>query len=205
MLPGGSLSGNLDGGGSPSSSCDWLDYSAYAAGVRVNLTTGKATAVGASVKNIEGILGGHGDDRLTGGATPTALLGGAGKDELTAGSGRAILLGGDGQDTLHGGDDDTILIGDRTTYDQNTAALDAFLEVWSTTMSRNQPYTTAQLIQAIHAGVGPSAYRFDSATVTDDSNSDQLLSGMGNDWFLATTSGANADGVRNPKAADRVN
>ena len=49
------------------------------------------------------IIGGRGDDTLSGGGGRTMLYGGRGDDELNGGSGRDTLIGGDGSDTLSGG------------------------------------------------------------------------------------------------------
>lgn len=51
------------------------------------------------------LLGGDGDDTITGGAGADVLSGGAGNDTLRGGKGADALLGGDGDDTLDGGRD----------------------------------------------------------------------------------------------------
>src|SRR5262249_7953707 len=130
----GSLSGNIDGG----SFGDWLDYSLLSTSVTVDLTTGKATGVAGRVQRIQNVLGGSGDDTLTGSSgglkSPNPgdniLVGGPGDDTLTAGAGRCILIGGLGSDTLVGGPGDDILIGGRTTFDTNRAALQAIFAEW---------------------------------------------------------------------------
>ena len=57
------------------------------------------------------IDGRGGDDTLDGGAGDDTLTGGAGDDTLTGGAGDDTLDGGDGIDTLDGGDGDDTLIG----------------------------------------------------------------------------------------------
>ncbi|MGF6313539.1 hypothetical protein ABIB82_007692, partial [Bradyrhizobium sp. i1.8.4] len=86
---------------------DIVDYRDDTAGVMVNLVTGTGTggtAQGDTYSGIEGILGGSGNDTLTGLA--------AGGNYLDGGAGNDILNGGAGNDTfvlqLNGGGHDTI-------------------------------------------------------------------------------------------------
>ena len=98
-------SADNNGDYSAASTVDW----------EVNLDTGSGTTVGlffnASVTllNVENIVGGDGDDVLTGdnfnnvfegGAGIDTLLGGDGDDSLTGGAGSDILIGGDGNDMI---------------------------------------------------------------------------------------------------------
>ena len=58
------------------------------------------------------LLGGEGNDLLTGGASSDLLDGGAGNDTLTGGGGQDLLLGRSGADLLDGGDGDDVLLAD---------------------------------------------------------------------------------------------
>src|SRR5262249_42664508 len=111
----GGITGRIDGGGG----FDFLDYTAWTSSVTVNLATGAATGIGVGISNVEGVLGGSGDDVLTGNGLANVLVGGAGSDTLTGGGGRSILIGGLGVDTLVAGTGQAILIGGRTTFDGN--------------------------------------------------------------------------------------
>ena len=53
--------------------------------------------------DLEALLGGDGDDTLTGSIGPDALFGGAGDDTISAGEGDDALAGGRGDDALDGG------------------------------------------------------------------------------------------------------
>jgi Ca2+-binding RTX toxin-like protein len=64
---------------------------------------------GASAFNL--VLGGSGNDRMTGGRFRDSLQGGSGNDRATGGAGRDILVGGSGNDRLNGGADDDLLSG----------------------------------------------------------------------------------------------
>ena len=62
--------------------------------------------------SIEKVMGGEGDDILTGNAAaPTTLMGGEGNDSLTGGSMDDMLEGGSGNDTLMGGGGADMLMG----------------------------------------------------------------------------------------------
>ncbi len=56
-----------------------------------------------TIRNIENIIGGNGNDTLTGDALANRLDGGAGDDVLSGGGGADTLIGGLGADTLNGG------------------------------------------------------------------------------------------------------
>jgi len=57
------------------------------------------------------VLGGQGNDRMTGGRFRDSLQGGGGDDSAASGAGRDILLGNSGNDKLNGGADDDLLSG----------------------------------------------------------------------------------------------
>ena len=85
---------------------DTADYSADTAGVSINLETGigeGGLAEGDAFDSIEGILGGAGDDQLSGNAQANYLEGGAGDDFLSGGPGDDVLVGGLGDDAMSGG------------------------------------------------------------------------------------------------------
>ncbi len=53
---------------------------------------------------MENVIGGGGNDRLTGNGQPNTLIGGAGNDTLTGGSGPDTFRGQAGADALHARD-----------------------------------------------------------------------------------------------------
>jgi Ca2+-binding RTX toxin-like protein len=79
--------------------------------VTVDLGAATATGLGA-VANFEDVVGGDGNDSLTGNAEDNTLAGGAGKDTLVGGDGQDSLLGGVGLDSLVGGEGLDTLMGD---------------------------------------------------------------------------------------------
>ncbi|CBS90968.1 calcium-binding protein [Azospirillum lipoferum] len=81
---------------------DLADYSASAAGVAVDLSTGTGLggdAEGDLLSGIENLTGSAHDDRLTGDANANLLDGGAGDDTLAGLGGADTLTGGEGTDT----------------------------------------------------------------------------------------------------------
>jgi uncharacterized repeat protein (TIGR01451 family) len=81
---------------------DVVDYSQRTADVSVSLdgvADDGAPGEGANVEaDVENVIGGSGDDTLTGNAGPNTLDGGAGDDDLDGGLGPDTLRGGDGED-----------------------------------------------------------------------------------------------------------
>ncbi len=90
---------------------DELSYQGWATAVTVDLGAATATGLGA-VANFEDVVGGDGNDSLTGNAEDNTLDGGAGKDTLVGGDGQDSLLGGVGLDSLVGGEGLDTLMGD---------------------------------------------------------------------------------------------
>lgn len=81
---------------------DTLDYSQFSEGVRINLTTGKATGTG-GVENFETAIGSDNGDRLVGDAGANLIMGGDGDDFLNGKGGSDTLIGGQGDDTFQVG------------------------------------------------------------------------------------------------------
>ncbi|MEB3418760.1 calcium-binding protein [Salipiger marinus] len=61
--------------------------------------------------NFEDVIGGNGDDTITGNEVDNALLGDAGNDSIDGGAGNDLVNGGTGDDTLKGGAGRDILLG----------------------------------------------------------------------------------------------
>lgn len=103
---------------------DFVDYSASAAGVNVNLATGTGSAgdaTGDSYSGVDGILGSAFDDTLTGydiaSTNPldpytNVIFGNAGNDLIDGRDGGDSLYGGDDNDTVLGGGGDDLIAGD---------------------------------------------------------------------------------------------
>ena len=104
---GAGITGMIEGGGG----INTLDFSAYTTDVHVNLNAGTATGTG-GISNIQNVIGGAGNDALTGDASPNILVGGAGNDHLSGGMGSDTLDGGEGTDTVAEARDADLIIKD---------------------------------------------------------------------------------------------
>jgi Ca2+-binding RTX toxin-like protein len=106
VLRGGPGRDALNGGGGS----DMADYAGQTAAVWVTLAGAAKAAVSIggvredALRFIENVIGGAGDDRLTGDAAANLLSGGAGGDWLAGGGGADTLAGGAGRDTVSFGD-----------------------------------------------------------------------------------------------------
>ena len=102
----------IDGG----DGIDLVLYDHDTTGVTVNLETGTGSggeAEGDTFDNIENVLGGHGDDTITGDSNNNVLWGRDGMDVINGGAGDDVLYGDGGNDTLSGGaGNDTLFGGD---------------------------------------------------------------------------------------------
>jgi Ca2+-binding RTX toxin-like protein len=92
----------IDGG----AGVDTADYSDKTGLVAVALngaTTVVVSGDGDFIKNIEHVIGGSGNDLISGDGSANRLEGGGGKDQLKGGDGKDTLIGGTGDDTMDGG------------------------------------------------------------------------------------------------------
>ena len=132
------------------------------------------------------LLGGTGNDDLFGGSGNDVLVGGDGNDILSGGSGRDLLIGSQDNDDIEGGDGEDILIGGYTIHDNNVAALDAVMAIWTSSASFNARVATLTSTGGLlQAGV----------TVFDDNDCDDLNGNAGRDLYFGDTS-KSGDGVK---------
>lgn len=86
---------------------DTANYSKLTGNQIINLTTGVGRFPGSNIVDrlisIENVIGGGGNDIITGNATNNVLNGGNGRDRITGNAGNDSLVGGLGNDTLTGG------------------------------------------------------------------------------------------------------
>lgn len=105
-LAGGTGFDTLDG----EADFDMADYATETRNLSVTLKGETLTVVNVGrglpvdqIRNIEGLIGGSGDDKLNGDAANNIFYGGAGVDALNGGDGDDLLRGGAGADALDGG------------------------------------------------------------------------------------------------------
>lgn len=123
------------------------------------------------------LFGQVGDDDLFGENDNDILVGGDGADRLLGGIGADLLIGGARTDQLYGEAGDDILIAGITSYDDNSAALQAILAEWTA------PGSYDERINHLRYGGGANG----SFVLEDDTVMNgvpDLLSGnAGQDWF----------------------
>jgi uncharacterized repeat protein (TIGR01451 family) len=186
---GGSLSGSLNGGAAPVQQGNWLDYSALATPVTVNLQTGSATGVAGGVSNFQNVHGGNGGNTLTGNSQGNILIGGTGADTLTGGTGASLLIGGQGSDQVTGGSGNDILIGDAITFDamlpRDEDALMAILAEWQS--SDSYAVRFRDIDTGTGGGLNGTARLNFGTSVKDDGAADTVtaaLSAKALNWFF---------------------
>jgi hypothetical protein len=201
--PAGSITGNLgDLGGS-----NWLDYSHWTTAVVVNLFTHTATGIGNSVTSVQNVIGGGGNDSITGGAAGI-LAGGAGNDTISAGQGRSILIGGSGNDSLTSAGTGDILIAG-TSYDPASASESALLAILAEWQRTDETYATRIANIKSGGGVTPGNTLVFGSSVKDDGGSNTLTgnpaaTGDNLDWFFANQA-AGHDTIVNQLSGEQVN
>ncbi len=186
-ISGGSGADNLDGGGGVNT----LSYATSLTAVTVDLSTNSASggdAQGDVISHFQNLIGGAGNDVLTALATGSTIIGGAGNDTITGGAGNDIVneqgTNGAGSDTVTLGDgNDTLYAGGEisnpsTIYSNNT-------NTWggSPTTADLVPYSgTYDATNAYSGGNGTDTLDFSAAThditVYDNSGSVGLGSDM---------------------------
>jgi Ca2+-binding RTX toxin-like protein len=172
------LDGTINGGGG-----DFLDYSGYTIPVTVNLATGAATGVdggkAGGISNIQNVIGGAGNDTLSGDAQGNILIGGGASNVINGGAGASILMAGSGTATVNGGSGNDILIGGTTSFDTSYSTLDSLLAEWQS----NKAY--AQRVSDLKHGGGLNGTNTLVLNTTVHGGGADTLVGKGpNDWFF---------------------
>lgn len=182
LLVGGLGNDFLDGG----EGIDTLSYVTEGLALNVDLSLTGRQAVIASrseydqILNIENVIGGYGNDRLTGNAYDNSLDGGNGDDILTGGLGNDTLRGAAGNDTLNGsggldtatyeGASAAVTVDLNITASQNTrgAGVDRLLNIENLTGSSFADILTGNAVaNVLNGGAG----------------ADVLSGGLGNDVY----------------------
>lgn len=164
---------------------DTVDYSAYATGITVTLG-GSATGLSGKVSNIENVIGGSGNDTLTGDANANRLAGGGGTDVLEGGKGDdTYVLTPGGTVTItetRGGGTDTL------DYSGYTEGVTVDLAAGTATGVSNN---VADLIENVIGGSGDDILTGDSKAnyLTGGPGNDTLTGGEGNDIYFVIVYG----------------
>ncbi len=176
-------------------------YQSASTGFRANLGqagTNSGEAAGDSYVGVTGLIGGSGDDSLTGNAVANVLHGGAGQDTLIGLEGDDLLRGGGGADRLDGG------AGTNTADYTGSAAVHA--DLWFFVGNKGDAAGDTYIgIQALIGGAGNDTLlgHIDNNSLTGgDGNdviygragADTLRGGLGNDWLIGGVGGDLLDG-----------
>jgi hypothetical protein len=97
---------------------DTLDYSPRSDNIIVSFPNATGTQ---SADGFENVIGGSGDDQLSGTPAANAISGGPGADTLQGADGNDVLTGDDGADTMEGGPNDDVLQAANGAADADTA------------------------------------------------------------------------------------
>lgn len=167
---------------------DTVDYSAQVLGINVNLNSGSASggdANGDTLIQIENVIGGSGNDIITGAAGNNELHGGAGNDTLDGAGGNDVIYGGDGADVINGGD------GNDTLYGTAQLNVDAILASNSGVFYYS---ATGSFYQFINTGARISRTDADSAATAATLNGTSFVGHLATITSAAET--AFIDGIR---------
>lgn len=168
---------------------DSMDYSAEKKSVVITLADVGDTIVRVdgvdkdTLRNIEAIIAGSGNDELTGNAGDNVLLGMGGNDTLFGGAGNDVLYGGDGDDLLEGGAGNDFLGGgdgtDTADYSGYTNSLDVALrgEIWGAVSDGAGEKDHIHSIEVFLSGTGNDRLTVQNQYVT-------LSGGLGADTFV---------------------
>lgn len=139
LLNGGNGDDVLDGG-------DGIDRASFvgtaAVTVNLGLTTAQTTGYGIdTLRNIEDLASGSGNDRLTGNALDNSLTSGAGDDTLAGGAGNDTLFGGAGNDVLTGASGEDSFVFDKAMGATNIDRITDFIAIDDTIRLENAVFT----------------------------------------------------------------
>jgi hypothetical protein len=135
------------------------------------------------------VLGGSGNDTLTGGGGHDALHGGAGDDTLTGGRGNDLLIGGIGSDHLDAGAGLDLLAG--ADVGANPASTDDGLGA-----ARTRLAGASKAGRSYAARIASARSSSDLSIASADDAFDTLHGGAGSDWFLTGSEDAIDDAGR---------
>jgi Ca2+-binding RTX toxin-like protein/uncharacterized protein YkwD len=181
---------------------DTVDYSYLTGNQTLTVTLGAYTvATGAasktsvsgvagdtdSIANFENIIGGNGNDKLTGNGTDNKIEGGNGNDILSGMAGNDVLEGGSGNDVLDGGAGDDTLNGgadsDTATYAAAASAVTVNLT------AQGAPQNTGGGGKDTLIDIENVTGSAKNDTITGDTNSNVIEGGLGDDTLVGGAGG----------------
>jgi Ca2+-binding RTX toxin-like protein len=166
---------------------DTLTYAGTTAALAVDLGAGTASGF-TSIANIENVVGGSGNDLLTGSALANNLQGGDGNDTLNGNGGADTMAGGAGNDLYitDGGDTLTDTTGIDTVQASITFTLGGLFENLTLTGSANINGTGNALANILvgNTGINTLSGLGGNDLLDGGAGADQLIGGTGNDIYM---------------------
>lgn len=188
ILNGGGGDDQLDGG---VGLFDVADYSSLSKRLVVDLEAGMAKGDGTdTLINIEGVIGGSGNDQIKGSTGDNLLEGGRGNDHLFGQGGNDIIYAGSGNDKVVAGSGDDLI--DGGTGNDNISAGDGDNEVYGG--AGNDRIVTGAGTDLIFGGEGNDQLRSGDGDdeIYGDAGKDVIFAGAGDDVI---DGGAGADNM----------
>lgn len=178
---------------------DTIDYSSEKGAVQLALSGSAASTAKIAggepdtLLNIENVVGGKGDDRLSGDSRANLLAGSGGDDTLKGGSGGDTLNGGAGSDRMTGGSGNDVYVVDSsgdTPAEARTGGTDTVRSSVTWTLARYFENLTLMGADDIAATGNSSAN-----TITGNAGDNLLKGGGGADVFVFTASDFGQDTI----------
>jgi Ca2+-binding RTX toxin-like protein len=188
LLSGGLGNDYIDAG----AGTDTVTYAGQSGNVIASLAKGTATGAAGSDQlfNVENLIGGNGNDTLTGNAAANTLTGGVGNDTLNGATGADRLVGGLGNDTYVTDGLDTITeaatAGSDTVQSSVTYTLGTELENLTLTGASGINGTGNTLNNVITGNSGANTLTGGAGndTLNGGTGNDRLIGGVGNDIYV---------------------
>ncbi len=190
-LVGGTGDDTLNGG----ADTDTISYAGVSADATINLATGTASSSSDgtdSLSNIENVIGGDGNDAITGSTGANQLNGGAGADTVTGGNGKDLLTGGTGGDRFVQGSGNSPTgtgVGNTVTF---TSGVDRITDFSSSDGDKLQGNTaiTGGIKTTATSSTTNATYIFRGTYSVNIAGLDSFaINGSGSDLLYATLSG----------------
>ncbi|MEZ5843165.1 MAG: hypothetical protein R3D27_05455 [Hyphomicrobiaceae bacterium] len=185
-IAGGPGADVIDGGPGARDAADYIGFTG-AISVTLNGATNATVTVSGdendTIRNIENVYGGSGDDTLTGDGLANTFIGGLGDDTLSGMGGNDVLDGRGGADTLTGGDGDDALLFDAADVISGGSGND--YAAVSGTAGVTMSFTQVMSIETVIGG--GAADTFDASSMTGAvtlygrGGADSLTGGIGGD------------------------
>ncbi len=189
-----------------------ISYASDSSAVQVNLGTGTAvTSAGTTqISDFQNVIGGDGNDTLTGGSGSGELIGGSGQDTIDPGTGNYYINAETGDDLIDAGTGHNVIVGEGGEDTVSFAGQSANVTIDLTGAADSGTSGQDEVISGINNAVGGSGQN----TFIGNAQNDILEGGSGQNTFEPGTAddtieggggpGANIVSFANTPASDQV-